>query len=65
MLRKYKICYKRGKKFISKEITRKQFEVLVLMVEAKESLFKRKIEEKIGCSLGTVNWVMKELTELK
>lgn len=45
-MRKCKICYKRGKKFISKEITRKQFEVLVLMVEAKESLFKRKIEEK-------------------
>ncbi len=45
-------------------LTRKQFDILVLLTEEKETLSQRQIEEKTGYSLGTVNKVMKELTEL-
>lgn len=47
------------------KITRKQFDILVLLAEKTVPLSQRKIEEKMDCSLGTVNRVMKELTELK
>ena len=46
-------------------LTRKQFDILALLAEEKKPLSQRQIEEKIGHSLGTVNRVMKELTELK
>ena len=45
--------------------TRKQFDALALLAEEKSPLSRRQIEEKMGHSLGTVNRVMKELTELK
>ena len=44
---------------------RKQFDALALLAEEKSPLSQRQIEEKMGYSLGTVNRVMKELTELK
>ena len=47
------------------KITRRQFEILVLLAEAKTALSQRVIEEKIGYSLGTVNRVLKELSELR
>ena len=47
------------------KITRKQFDILVLLAEKTVPLSQRKIEEKMDCFLGTVNRVMKELTELK
>lgn len=46
-------------------LTRKQFDILALLADEKSPLSQRQIEEKIGHSLGTVNRVMKELTELK
>ena len=45
--------------------TRKQFDILALLADEKSPLSQRQIEEKIGHSLGTMNRVMKELTELK
>lgn len=49
---------------MQQQLTRKQFEVLALLAEEKQALSQRQIEEKIGHSLGTVNKVVKELTEL-
>lgn len=46
------------------KLSRKQFDILVLLAEENETLSQRQIEEKSGYSLGTVNKVMKELTEL-
>ena len=46
-------------------LTRKQFDILALLAKEKSPPSQRQIEEKIGHSLGTVNRVMKELTELK
>lgn len=46
-------------------LTRKQFDILALLADEKSPLSQRQIEEKIGHSLGTMNRVMKELTELK
>ena len=46
-------------------LTRIQFDILVLLAEENSPLSQRQIEEKINHSLGTVNCVMKELTELK
>ena len=45
--------------------TYKQFDALALLAEEKSPLSRRQIKEKMGHSLGTVNRVMKELTELK
>jgi hypothetical protein len=39
--------------------------ILTLLTEEESLLSQRQIEEKIGYSLGTVNRVMKALTELK
>lgn len=46
------------------ELSRKQFDVLEALATAKESLTQRQLEEKTKHSLGTINRVMKELTEL-
>lgn len=45
-------------------LTRKQFDILALLAEEGKALPQRQIEEKSGYSLGTVNRVMRELTEL-
>lgn len=45
-------------------LTKKQFDILALLAEEKEPLSQRQMEEKTGHSLGTVNRVVKELTEL-
>ena len=46
------------------ELTRKQFDVLETLVTTKGVLTQRKLEEITGYGLGTINRVMKELTEL-
>ena len=45
------------------ELSRKQFDVLEKLVSVSSSLTQRQIEELTGYSLGTINRVMKELTE--
>ena len=45
------------------DLTRKQFDVLEVLATASDSLTQRQIEEKTGHSLGTVNRILKELTE--
>ena len=44
-------------------LTRKQFDVLEVLATTSESQTQRQLEEKTGHSLGTVNRVLKELTE--
>ena len=44
-------------------LTRKQFDVMEILATTKGSLTQRQIEEKTGHSLGTVNRVLKEMTE--
>lgn len=46
------------------ELTRKQFDILEVLATNKESLTQRQLEDITGHSLGTVNRVLKELTEL-
>ena len=46
------------------ELTRKQFDILEALATNKESLTQRQLEDITGHSLGTVNRVLKELTEL-
>ena len=45
------------------ELTRKQFDILEVLATTKESLTQRELEKKTGHSLGTVNRVLKELSE--
>ena len=45
-------------------LTRKQFDILVALVTAKDILTQRQLEVITGYSLGTVNHIMKELMEL-
>lgn len=45
------------------KLTRKQFDVLVAIARAEGAMTQRQIENKTGYSLGTVNRVLKELTE--
>ena len=45
-------------------LTRKQFDVLDCLIESKDKISQRHISEKTELSLGTVNKVLKELTEL-
>ena len=45
-------------------LTRKQFEILERLATTKESLTQRELEKQTGYSLGTINKVMKELSEL-
>ena len=47
------------------ELTRKQFDILSLLAEEKSTQSQRQLGEKTGHSLGTVNRVMQELTELQ
>ena len=46
------------------DLTRKQFDVLEALATSNESLTQRQLEEKTGHSLGTVNRILKELSEL-
>lgn len=46
------------------ELTRKQFDILALLADKEKALTQRSIEEKTGYSLGTVNRILKELSEL-
>lgn len=45
-------------------LSRKQFDVLVLLEKERTALTQRKMEEKTGYSLGTINKTVQELTEL-
>ena len=45
-------------------LSRKQFNILETLATAKEPLTQRRLEERTGHSLGTINKVLKELTEL-
>lgn len=46
------------------ELTRKQFDILSTLATSAESMSQRQLEEACGHSLGTVNKIMKEFTEL-
>ena len=46
------------------DLTRKQFDVLEALATSNESLTQRQLEEKTGHSLGTVNRILKELSEV-
>lgn len=46
------------------ELTRKQFDVLEQLAAAQTSLSQRELEKKTSYSLGTINRITKELTEL-
>ena len=46
------------------DLTRKQFDILAAMAESKTALTQRELEKLTGHSLGTVNRVLKELTEV-
>ena len=46
------------------DLSRKQFDILEALAVSNEQLSQRKLEERTGYSLGTINKVMKELTEL-
>lgn len=45
-------------------LSKKQFDILVCLAENTGTLTQRQIEEKTGCSLGTVNRTVKELNDL-
>ena len=47
------------------ELTRKQFDLLEVLAETGMSFTQRELETKTGHSLGTINRVLKELTEMK
>jgi len=44
------------------ELTRKQFDILVLLAEEKMGLTQRELEKATGYSLGTINKTVRELT---
>lgn len=46
------------------DLTRKQFDILEVLASSKSSLTQRELESLTGHSLGTVNRVLKELTEV-
>ena len=46
------------------ELTRKQFEILEILAVSKRSHTQRQLEERTGYSLGTVNKVSRELSDL-
>ncbi len=50
---------------MNQTLTRKQFDILSILAEEKGPLSQRQLGEKSGHSLGTVNRVMQELTELQ
>ena len=45
-------------------LTRKQFDILEILATDNEPMTQRELEKLTGHSLGTVNKVLKELTEL-
>ena len=45
-------------------LTRRQFDVLEILASENEGLSQRQLEEKTGCSLGTVNRIIKQLSDL-
>lgn len=47
----------------SSGLTRKQFDILTMMEEVKGKLSQRELSEKTGYGLGTINKVLKELSE--
>lgn len=46
-------------------LTRKQFDVLAVMEEMRKKVSQRELSDRINCGLGTINKVLKELTELE
>ncbi len=46
-------------------LSKKQFDVLVLLEKERKAFTQRQIEENTGYSLGTINKVMQELSELR
>lgn len=50
---------------MNQTLTRKQFDILSILAEEKGTFSQRQLGEKSGHSLGTVNRVMQELTELQ
>lgn len=48
----------------SENLTRKQFDVLAAMEETRAKISQRELSDRAGCGLGTINKVLKELTEL-
>lgn len=44
-------------------LSKKEFELLVLLTETEKRLSQRKMAEKLGCSLGTVNRLLKALQD--
>lgn len=50
---------------MAEKLTRKQFDILEALAVSKASLTQRQLEEQTGHSLGTINRVVKELTDLK
>lgn len=48
---------------ITSGLTRKQFDVLTVMEEVQEKLSQRELSDKTGHGLGTINKVLKELSE--
>ena len=47
------------------QLTRKQFDILAKLAETSSSMTQRELEKATGYSLGTVNRVLRELTEAK
>ena len=43
------------------DLTRKQFDILAALAEARGPLTQRELEKRTGCSLGTINRTLKEL----
>ncbi len=50
---------------MNQTLTRKQFDILAILAEEKSAFSQRQLGEKSGHSLGTVNRIMQELTELQ
>ena len=46
-------------------LTRKQFDILEKLAGSAEPLSQRDLEKATGYSLGTINKIMKEMTELE
>lgn len=44
-------------------LTKKEFDILVFLTDAKEVLTQRELADEMGCSVGTINKVIKDLTE--
>jgi len=47
------------------ELSRKQFDILSAIAQSEKRLSQRQLEDKCGCSLGTINKTVRELTELR